>query len=89
MKIDAIASRGSKRDFIDLYMLSQNHGLHDLLKFFHRKYVGVSFNRIHLLKSLTYFDGAELEPMPDMLIGLSWKEVKDYFLSEVPKLFNA
>lgn len=89
MKIDAIASRGSRRDFIDLYAVSQIHPLPDLLEFFDRKYSGVSFNRVHVLKSLTYFSDAESDPMPEMMTNLSWEEVKNFFLSEVPRLLRA
>jgi len=30
----------------------------------------------HVLKSLTYFDDAEKDPMPDMLASVSWDELK-------------
>jgi hypothetical protein len=32
MKVSAIASRGTKRDFVDLYTLSQVHGLERILE---------------------------------------------------------
>lgn len=38
MKITAIASHGSKRDFVDLYAASEHFGLSELMKFFSRKY---------------------------------------------------
>ena len=37
------------------------------------------WNRYHILKSLTYFDDAEEEPMPNMLVQIDWEEVKEYF----------
>jgi hypothetical protein len=86
MKISAISSRGTKRDFIDLYMVAQNYQLTELLGFFNRKYIKTSYNKIHVLKSMIYFDDAELEPMPDMLVPLSWETVKQFFVAEVPKL---
>ncbi len=86
MKIDAIASRGAKRDFIDLYTVAQKFGLADLLKLFDQKYASTQYNRVHILKSLTYFDDAESEPMPDMTTHVTWELVKEFFLSEVPKL---
>jgi hypothetical protein len=33
MKLSAVASRGTKRDFIDLYILAQEHGLKELMRF--------------------------------------------------------
>lgn len=86
MKIDAIASRGAKRDFLDLYIVAQKCGLPDLLKLFDQKYAQTPYSRVHILKSLTYFEDAESEPMPEMLNGVSWEMAKKFFLSEVPRL---
>jgi hypothetical protein len=41
---------------------------------------------IHVQKSLVYFVDAEKEPMPAMLLPLSWEEVKGFFLREVRNL---
>jgi hypothetical protein len=38
MKVSAIASRGTKRDFIDLYVSAQRFGLTEVLHLFDRKY---------------------------------------------------
>lgn len=86
MKISAISSRGTKRDFVDLYMAAKFFNLSDLMKFFIKKFSLTPYNNIHILKSLTYFEDAEAEPMPDMLITLSWDDVKKFFISEVPSL---
>ena len=86
MKIDAIASRGSRRDFVDLYMTAQMYGLGEIFVWFDRKYAAAPYNRVHLLKSLTYFTDAEHEPMPNLLVPLEWTAVTQYFLSEVPNL---
>lgn len=86
MKIDAISSRGAKRNFIDLYTVARKFGLAELIKLFDQKHAGTHYNRVHILKSLTYFDDAESEPMPDMTTHVTWEMVKGFFLSEVPKL---
>jgi hypothetical protein len=86
MKISSIAGRGIKRDFIDLYVIAQQFKLIELFSFFQKKYSQTPYNKLHILKSLTYFNDAESEPMPDMLINLKWEDVKKFFLSEVPKL---
>ena len=86
MKIDAISSRGAKRDFIDLYTVARKFGLADLLRLFDQKYADTHYNRVHILKSLTYFDDAESDPMPDMANQVTWEMVKEFFLNEVPKL---
>jgi len=74
MKLAAITGRGSKKDFIDIYFILQKYALHEILKFYEEKYIdGSSFQ---VLRSLAYFDDAEEEPMPKMLINISWQEVK-------------
>ena len=83
MKVSAIASRGTKRDFIDLYVSAQHLGLTEVLQLFDRKYAQTHYSRIHILKSLTFFGDAEKDPMPHMLIPLDWGEVKRFFLREV------
>jgi hypothetical protein len=79
MKITAIASRGTKRDFIDLYVASQQFGLEHLLACFARKYARTGYNRMHILKSLTFFGDAEKDPMPHMLVPIKWTDVKRFF----------
>jgi hypothetical protein len=86
MKISAIVSRGTKRDFIDLYVLAKREGLGMLLGYFRSKFAQANYNLVHVLKSLVYFADAEKDPMPDMLVPLSWDEVKQFFMSEVPTL---
>ncbi len=86
MKISAIAGRGTRRDFVDLYFVSKSHGLQPLLELFRRKFAKADYSKIHILKSLTYFHDAEEDPMPDMLADLSWDEVKNFFRSVVPSL---
>lgn len=76
MKIDAISSRGSKRDFIDLFFLLKKYSLETLIGFFEKKYEEINYNKLHILKSLVYFADAEDEPMPIMIQQVKWEEVK-------------
>ncbi len=86
MKQDAIASRGSRRDFVDLYMMAKLYGLREILEWAARKYAATPYNRVHVLKALTYFTDAEQQPMPDLLIPIEWSAVKTFFTTEVLKL---
>jgi predicted nucleotidyltransferase component of viral defense system len=86
MKISAIASRGTKRDFIDLYRLAQEYDLKQLLGWFKTKFSQTNYSMPHILKSLSYFEEAEQDPMPHMLIPLSWEDVKQFFAREAPRL---
>ena len=85
-ELDVIASRGSRRDFVDLYVVARQYGLKQILSWFETKYASVPYNRVHILKSLTYFADAEGEPMPDMLLRLEWSAVKAFFDVESVRL---
>jgi hypothetical protein len=78
MKIEAIAGRGRKRDFIDLYFLLIETGfdLNALWALFQRKYPAEHRNLIHVLKSLVYFIDADADPDPIMLVEYSWPDMK-------------
>ena len=83
MKWAALSSRGSRKDFIDLYFIAKAgldiKGLFPLLS---RKFPGAEINRYHMLKSLSYFDDAEREPWPIMHKPAKWIDIKDYFLEQ-------
>lgn len=87
MKLDAIATRGAKRDFIDLYFICKlNYTLTDLFDFYDKKYGKLASNLIHIQKSLVFFNDADPDETPRMLKKVKWKEVKKYFEKEVKKL---
>lgn len=87
MKVDAVGSRGIKRDFVDLYEICQQVlPLEEIFKLFAKKYAGVNYSLFHLLRSLTYFVEAEKSEMPKMLKKVSWEEIKRFFESEVKKI---
>ncbi|MBT9130963.1 MAG: hypothetical protein DDT42_01165 [candidate division WS2 bacterium] len=86
MKIEAISTRGSKRDFIDLYFALKNgFSLSEALKLFETKYASVKYNMTHIFKSLVYFTDADNEPPPIMIKKYGWDEIKTYFIKEVSK----
>lgn len=87
MKLEAIASRGAKRDFIDLYaILESGETLTGLLDAFAEKYAALNVNLLHIKKSIVYFTDAEDEPMPKMLQPIAWNTVKRVLTDEVKKL---
>ena len=86
MKLSAIASRGTKRDFVDLYVLSEKYGLDELLRIFQQKFAQTEYNPFHILKSLTYFADADKEPMPHLLRPIAWEQIKQFFIREAPRL---
>ena len=87
MKLDAIASRGSKKDFIDFYfILQRRYRLVAVFRLFKKKYKGVAYNSIHIQKGLVFFAAADAEKMPRMLAPLSWETVKAFFRREIKEL---
>jgi len=86
MKIEAIANRGSRRDFVDLYVAAAEFGLAQIFEWFTTKYAAVAYNRMHVMKALTYFRDAEDEPLPDLMIPIDWSSVTRFFVSEAPRL---
>lgn len=76
MKVQAISDRGSKKDFVDLFVLLKKHSLQELFDFFHKKYEKFNYNRLHILKSLSYFYDADTNPEPVYIHPISWAEVK-------------
>lgn len=89
MKLEAISSRGTKRDFIALYQICQKAiPLREVIRLFERKYAGVRYSMVHILKSLQYFEDAESDPMPEMLVSCRWSQVKRFFREEVRNLLK-
>ncbi|MGI6680086.1 MAG: nucleotidyl transferase AbiEii/AbiGii toxin family protein, partial [Bdellovibrionota bacterium] len=79
MKLIAISQRGTKKDFIDMYFLLNNgFEMFDAVQVLNEKYEKVKFNKLHILKSFSYFDDADLDAEPKMLKKVSWQEVKNY-----------
>lgn len=90
MKIMAIADRGARRDFVDLYVLSLRFKpLEELLGLLPEKYGKWKYNLAHILRSVGYFADAEEERMPHMREPLDWKTVKSYFHKESERLIKA
>ena len=81
MKAIAIAQRGSKKDFYDLWYLMQTNSwtLKDLETALKRKIPYWDFGVF--LRSLTYFEDAEKESYTD--IDRCWNEVKGFFKAMV------
>ena len=84
MKLSAIMSRGSKKDFVDLAALIGQVSLQQMLKWFAQKFPKVE--PFALIKSLTWFEDADDEPDPEFLNHESWQEVKSKIVASVKLL---
>ena len=74
MKLHAVAQRGTKKDFIDIHALAGQMSLRRMLDCYQQRFGVADTSR--LLASLCFFDDAEGEPMPTMLVPLAWETVK-------------
>ena len=86
MKIHALESRGVRRDFVDLYFLAKEFSMEQMLKFYDQKYGVLGSHIFIILRSLDYFQEAEIDEMPKMIKKVSWDEVKEFFRQEVKRI---
>ena len=77
MKLSAIAGRGTKKDFVDLFYLLKDYTLADLLSSFKQKYHDGS--EFLVLKSLTYFEDAN-DGEIEMFDNYGWKKIKQFII---------
>ena len=83
MKLAAITGRGTRKDFIDIYFLLQHFSLAEMLDFYRRKYSDGS--EFLVLKSLSYFDDADNDVSPLMIVQTPWKDIKEAIMKLLTK----
>jgi hypothetical protein len=87
MKLFSIASRGSRKDFIDLYCLTHSVlPLNELLNLVFEEQKGLRFNPLLFLKGLIDFEEAERDAQPILLWDLTWENVKTNLTEEVKRI---
>lgn len=74
MKLNAITNRGTKKDFFDLAELLKHFSIRQMLGFFAEKYPAT--DPFTVIRSLAWFDDAEMEPDPLPMTGWTWDAVK-------------
>lgn len=86
MKLAAITNRGTKKDFIDIALIINQLGLSKMMKYYHEKYPDGM--EMMVLRSLVYFEDAETQPDPVMLIPYNWGEIKNLIINETKRFLN-
>jgi hypothetical protein len=85
MKLSAIAQRGARKDFCDIYALGKKFfSLKEMLDFYQKKFNIRDIGSV--LYGLVYFDDAESERMPRMLWDINWGEIKKTILQWVKNI---
>lgn len=75
MKLEAMATRGVKKDFWDIAALLSHYSLPQMFEFYQTKYPKSDIG--HVILALTYFVDAEKERQnPQDLKGITWGQVK-------------
>ena len=86
MKFGAVAGRGRKRDFTDIYFLLQEFSLAEMMSFYNAKYDDGS--EMMVARSLTYFDDADGDQDMQMLKKAPWNSVKKIILKAVNQYYK-
>ena len=86
MKLSAITGRGAKKDFTDLYFLLKEFSLKKMVQLYEEKFADGS--AFMVLKSLVYFEDAENDEMPEMLMPASWEMIKKTVTQHHRKYFQ-
>lgn len=89
MKLTAICGRATKRDYIDLFVLQKQFSFETMLSWYEQKFGPLGNNLYVIIKALGFFEDAEDDSMPQMLISISWDEVKQFFAKESLRLGKA
>lgn len=86
MKIGAVISRGSRKDFIDIYFIMKNLKINakEAITLFKKKYG--ECNDILIRKAMVFFEDAEKEPEIATVKRVSWEKVKKFFEDNFAKL---
>lgn len=87
MKILSIGTRGSKKDFVDLYCLTRKViPLEPLLSLAMEEDHGVRYSKLLFLKGLVDFEEADRDADLTLLWDIGWEEVKKSIIDEVKQI---
>ncbi|MEN3046984.1 MAG: nucleotidyl transferase AbiEii/AbiGii toxin family protein [Candidatus Hydrothermales bacterium] len=86
MKINAIISRGSRKDFVDVYFIMNFLEIDSekAIELFRKKFG--NYDELVIKKAVTYFEDTEKEPEFPMIKKIEWGEIKKFFIREFAKI---
>ena len=86
-KLKTISQRGSKKDFYDIYaVLKLKLTIEELCQIFKKGFCSSDINYYHIIRSIVFFEDAENEPIPTLLIKedkWDWENVKMFFENNI------
>ena len=83
MKLGAIISRGTRRDFVDIFLICREIPLAEILARASEKFGHVRDFPLQALKGLADTSLAVDEPMPALDAAVDWEEVEEWIHGEV------
>lgn len=86
MKLDALISRGSRKDFYDLYFIAQKIPLPALLQLGQTKYPYARDFELMAVESLVLFENADRDIQPTLFIDVPWETVRQFFIEQARAL---
>jgi hypothetical protein len=86
MKLDALISRGNRKDFYDVFFIAQTIPLEKLFDMSATKYPYVRDFPSLVFKNMVLFDNADRDVQPDLLIQVEWNVVKKFFFEQEKRL---
>lgn len=86
MKLDAIAGRGERKDFYDVYGIARYVSLDQLFDQSQVKYPHSHGFQTRVLSALVDFDKADRQSDPTLLASVDWQTVKAFFQAETARL---
>jgi hypothetical protein len=86
MKLGAVISRGTRRDFVDLYLLCQRIPLSELLTRSQDKFGHVNDFVLQAIKGLADLSLTQGEPMPELSQPIDWNLVQKWLKDEIRSL---
>ena len=86
MKLDALTSRGSRKDFYDLFWIAREVPIGDLLEFGNRKYPFMRDFPLIVIEHMVNFENADRDVQPVLFKHTPWEEVREFFINQVKEL---
>jgi hypothetical protein len=86
MKLDAVAGRGTRKDFYDLFFIAFHIPLDELFARSADKYSQSRGFGMRVLTALVDFDIADSQAEPTVLSPVEWDQVKIFFITQARRL---
>jgi len=89
MKFDALITRGSRKDYYDLFFIARQIPIQQLLEYGDKKYTYYRDFAFTVIEQMVAFDNADRDVQPVLLEEIPWQSVKDFFVQEANHLGRA